>query len=93
MVGKLLTTDRIGWIKEELQENVMTIQGDIKESKYGQELSVHHIIPFCLVDDYLIANKLTNLVSVCEPCHRIIHSGDNHPSKFKQAIKSVDDIV
>lgn len=65
----------------------------IKEIEYGQELSVHHIIPFSTIDDYKIANELSNLVSVCEPCHRIIHSGENHPSKFKRKLKSVDDIV
>ncbi|MGM7635534.1 HNH endonuclease [Bacillus sp. Hm123] len=56
----------------------------IPEMEYGQELSVHHIIPFSVFDDYMEANKLNNLVSVCEPCHRVIHSGDNHPSKFNQ---------
>ncbi|AOV07831.1 hypothetical protein BI350_09990 [Sporosarcina ureilytica] len=61
----------------------------IGESQYGRELSVHHIIPFVIINDYLVANELSNLLSVCEPCHRIIHSGDNHPSKFK----SIDDIV
>lgn len=55
----------------------------ITELQYGQELSVHHIIPFVLCKSYLIANQLNNLLSVCEPCHRSIHSGDNHPSKFK----------
>lgn len=56
----------------------------IGELQYGQELSVHHLVPFILINDYLTANDLSNLLSVCEPCHRIIHSGDNHPSKFKQ---------
>lgn len=56
----------------------------IGELQYGQELSVHHLVPFILINDYLTANELSNLLSVCEPCHRIIHSGDNHPSKFKQ---------
>lgn len=65
----------------------------ITEFQNGQELSVHHIIPFSMLDNYLTANELDNLLSVCEPCHRIIHSGDNHPSKFKQILKSVDDIV
>lgn len=55
----------------------------IKEAEYGKELSVHHIIPFVVEKNYEIANDLENLVSVCEPCHRIIHAGDNHPSKFK----------
>lgn len=55
----------------------------ISEEEYGQELSVHHKKPFVLFDDYKEANELDNLISVCEPCHRKIHSGDNHPSKFK----------
>lgn len=56
----------------------------IKEDAYGQELSVHHIKPFVLCEDYLEANKLENLLSVCEPCHRIIHSGQNHPRHYKE---------
>ncbi|WP_249336598.1 HNH endonuclease [Sporosarcina sp. Marseille-Q4063] len=63
----------------------------IGEPEYGQELSVHHLIPFAINNDYQVANELINLLSVCEPCHRIIHSGDNHPSKFNNF--SVDDIV
>ncbi|UGO50843.1 HNH endonuclease [Bacillus phage vB_BanS_Sophrita] len=62
----------------------------IHENEYGQELSVHHKKPFVMFDDYIEANQDDNLTCVCEPCHREIHSGDNHPSKFK---KSVDDIV
>jgi hypothetical protein len=54
----------------------------ISEEEYGQELSVHHIKPFILCENYIEANQLENLQSVCEPCHRIIHSGENHPSKF-----------
>lgn len=63
----------------------------ITEDEYGQELSFHHIIPFVMFDDFLEANIDDNLVSVCEPCHRKIHSGENHPSKFFK--NSVDDIV
>jgi 5-methylcytosine-specific restriction endonuclease McrA len=55
----------------------------ITEQEYGQELSVHHLIPFVMFDDdYESANELDNLVAICEPCHRIRHSGDNHPTKF-----------
>lgn len=54
----------------------------ITEKEYGKELSVHHIKPFILFESYEEANKLENLLSVCEPCHRKIHSGDNHPSKY-----------
>lgn len=48
----------------------------ITEEEYGQELSVHHIKRFRDCVDYKEANQLNNLVSVCEPCHRIRHSKD-----------------
>lgn len=54
----------------------------ITEKEYGKQLSVHHKVPFLLFDDYKIANKLKNLTSICEPCHRKVHSGKNHPSKY-----------
>jgi 5-methylcytosine-specific restriction endonuclease McrA/endogenous inhibitor of DNA gyrase (YacG/DUF329 family) len=61
----------------------------ITENEYGQELSVHHIRPFILFDgDYERANQLNNLVAICEPCHRIRHSGDNHPTKFNQTYRT-----
>ena len=55
----------------------------ITEEEYGKELSVHHIIPFREFNgDWQEANKLSNLISLCEyPCHRKRHS------------KLVDDIV
>ena len=62
---------------------------EISEDEYGQELSVHHITPFVLFLDFRDANKLENLQSLCEPCHRIVHSGDNHPTKFKETYKEL----
>ena len=56
----------------------------ISEAEYGMELSVHHKIPFVVFKDYKDANELSNLQSLCEPCHRIVHSGGNHPTKFKE---------
>ena len=44
--------------------------------------SVHHIKLFIFHNDYKEANQLSNLISVCEPCHRKIHSGELHPSKY-----------
>lgn len=46
------------------------------ENEYGHELSVHHIVPFReFQGDWKAANKLSNLVSLCEyPCHRKRHS-------------------
>ncbi len=54
----------------------------ITEEEYGQELSVHHKAPFVYFNDYLEANKLDNLISLCEPCHRKEHVGELHPLKF-----------
>lgn len=66
----------------------------IKEEELEQSLSVHHIIPFQYFKNYQEANDLENLVCVCESCHRKIHSGDNHHSKFKDTYKDmVEDIV
>ncbi|MBA3055031.1 MAG: HNH endonuclease [Sphingomonadales bacterium] len=33
-------------------------------------VDVHHIVPFRLFDDYVTANDLGNLVTLCKPCHR-----------------------
>jgi hypothetical protein len=48
----------------------------IPEKEYGKELSVHHIVPFRSFNgDWNNANKLSNLVTLCEyPCHRKRHS-------------------
>ncbi len=54
----------------------------ITEKEYGHELSVHHKTPFVYFETYLEANQLENLVSLCEPCHRKIHSGENHTLNF-----------
>ncbi|MER1984860.1 MAG: HNH endonuclease [Solibacillus sp.] len=69
--------------KVRLRDNYTCQDCGIKEEEYGQELSVHHIIPFKdFHGDWKKANELSNLVSLCEyPCHRKRHS------------KMVDDIV
>lgn len=56
----------------------------ITEEEYGQELSVHHKTPFVYFETYKEANKLDNLLCVCEPCHRKLHSGSNHHHKFEK---------
>jgi hypothetical protein len=62
---------------------------EISEDEYGQELSVHHITPFVVFLDHLEANRLENLQSLCEPCHRVVHSGVNHPTKFNETYKEL----
>lgn len=51
----------------------------LTEKEYGRELSVHHIIPFREFNgDWEEANKLKNLVSLCEhPCHRNRHKKEH----------------
>ena len=49
----------------------------IHENEYGQELSVHHIKKYKSFENKFEANELKNLVSLCEPCHRFVHSHNN----------------
>ncbi|WP_273717076.1 HNH endonuclease [Alkalihalobacillus pseudalcaliphilus] len=64
------------------RDNYRCVDCGITENEYEKEMSVHHVIPFVYFSDYKEANKLSNLVSVCEDCHRVRHSGEGHPSKF-----------
>lgn len=49
----------------------------ITEENYGHELSVHHIKNYRLFKNKEEANNLDNLISLCEPCHRFVHSNSN----------------
>lgn len=49
----------------------------ITEKEYGQELSVHHIKLYRDFEDKFEANQIDNLVCLCEPCHRFVHSKAN----------------
>lgn len=49
----------------------------ISEQEYGKEMSVHHIKKYKSFEDKIEANKLENLVCLCEPCHRFVHSNKN----------------
>lgn len=44
---------------------------DVSENDLRRALNVHHIKPFRLfgIDNYKQANKLTNLISLCDKCH------------------------
>lgn len=68
--------------KTRSRDNYTCQRCGITEDEYGQQLSVHHIVPFVMFKDYKEANLLDNLLSVCEPCHRKIHSGKNHHTKY-----------
>jgi 5-methylcytosine-specific restriction endonuclease McrA len=39
--------------------------------KRQPRLNVHHQIPFTKCDDYIEANDLSNLVTLCDTCHCI----------------------
>lgn len=54
----------------------------ISETNYGMQLSVHHKKPFLLFENYIEANNLKNLICLCEPCHRKVHTGKNHPQNY-----------
>ena len=55
---------------------------NITEEEYGKELSVHHIKNYRLFNDKVEANKLENLICLCEPCHRFVHSNSNEHHIF-----------
>lgn len=43
----------------------------------NEQLSVHHKKPFKKCKDYIEANKLENLISLCKECHTYVHSREN----------------
>lgn len=58
----------------------------ILESELGRQLDVHHIIPFRKygVENYLQANQLDNLVSLCYKCHTIAqHEYERHEGECR----------
>ena len=70
-----------GWLnaRDEARErdNYTCAICGITEEEYGHELSVHHIKKYRDFEDKNEANQLSNLISLCEPCHRFVHSNDN----------------
>lgn len=64
----------------------------IHENDYVKGLSVHHIVPYKYFnDDYIEANKLENLISLCETCHHEIHSRKYQGTKYLM-IPDIDQI-
>jgi hypothetical protein len=49
----------------------------ITYEEYGMHMSVHHIKPYKNFIDKYEANQLSNLICLCEPCHRFVHSKKN----------------
>lgn len=55
----------------------------IAQAKLGKKLDVHHIIPFRTFgyiklknDNYKKANELSNLISLCSDCHKLVEHGN-----------------
>lgn len=49
------------------------ISESVNKARYGKSLSIHHIIPIKEFNgDYKSANKIKNLVSLCNSCHMIV---------------------
>lgn len=57
-----------------LQRDKNTCQRCGKEGT-ARKVDVHHKRLFRDCPDYLTANQLSNLVSLCNPCHRLVHAG------------------
>lgn len=55
------------------------------QSPHNRELSVHHICPVREFADVKRANRLSNLVTLCEPCHKAVENG-NMKCPIPQAI-------
>lgn len=63
-----------------------TCQGcGVHQNQYGKCLDVHHIVPFRNfgVDNYLQANHLDNLVSLCKTCHMLTERGNRTLAEIK----------
>ncbi len=67
------------------EQNYNCMDCGINEVDYGQALSVHHIVPFTTFNTIEEANKRTNLVGVCERCHRKRHSGEGHIKRLNKS--------
>lgn len=47
-------------------------------------LTVHHIIPYSIFnDDYIVANQVSNLITLCDKCHIKIHKHPNTRGDFE----------
>jgi hypothetical protein len=55
---------------KERDKNICQICGKNQSQNFGQNMDIHHLIPFLLFTSYEQANKLENLTSLCIECHR-----------------------
>lgn len=54
----------------------------ITEEEFGREMSVHHIKKYREFEDKVEANEPSNLICLCEKCHRFVHSNANVDKLF-----------
>ncbi len=55
----------------------------------GDDLHVHHIIPFRMFDDYKEANAHDNLITLCAPCHRV----EDSKSKWARVGNTITEFI
>lgn len=71
--------------KARQRDNYTCQQCGLHEEEHARELCVHHIVPFRKFDDYEKANELSNLISVCPPCHKEL---EGNPKKARWLLES-----
>lgn len=54
--------------------NFEKVYGEIGKSY----IEVHHVVPLSSIDEEIIVNPETDLITVCSNCHRMIHRRKNH---------------
>jgi 5-methylcytosine-specific restriction endonuclease McrA len=60
-----------------LRRDAQTCQNCGKQPLHSYQLHVHHIQPaYTFNGDYESANKLTNLITLCIPCHKKAERGE-----------------
>lgn len=72
-------------------KNICKICGKTKKEE-GKQLTVHHIVPFRFFNnDYNIANKLENLITICSECHGKMesHGWLEVPDEYKHLLDGV----
>lgn len=66
------------------RDNYSCCRCKITEKEYGQQMSVHHIKSYRDFEDKYEANESSNLVCLCETCHRFVHSNQNTNKEYIQ---------
>lgn len=73
-------------LARERDKNICQECGKTKIDNGNKNMSVHHIVPFRFFNDnYIEANKLSNLICLCSSCHQKqeSHTWDTLPDEYK----------